>query len=1257
MRHYILALPICLAIGTALANAPSQRILTLDDRVAAQKAIEQVYWNHRIWPKENPGPKPPLSAVLSDTAIRARVEDDLAKSTALEIYWQRPIAIDQLQAELGRMAKGSHDPATLREIFAALGDDPTLIAETLARPALADRLIRSWYAGDQRFQVDIKKAAEAALLACGSPDCMRSMGGRYVETTLKRGDSEPEGRIGKLGALQESNDSFSVTTGLAQSATEITIGSVIWPKTSFDSWWSAARTQVAPDIGLNYEIHSLPQLPASGCAVDTWSPINLSIQGRENHTAVWTGSEMIVWGGENGGYLNTGGRYNPATDTWATTSTGPGVPAARSAHIAIWTGTKMLVWGGVGPSLTYNSGGQYDPATDTWTPTSVGTDVPSPRQNHTAVWTGSEMVVWGGEFPYTNTGGRYNPASDSWRPTGLGVNVPSKRTGHSAVWTGTEMIVWGGASTSASDWLNTGGRYNPTTDSWLPTSVGSSVPAVRWQHQAVWTGSRMIVWGGTSAGHILNTGGRYDPSSDSWAPTSTASGVPTANSGHSTIWTGSEMIIWSGYNTSAGARYNPVSDTWVAMSFANAPIARFGHSAVWSGTEMIVWGGVEAGAGVLETGGRYNPSSDSWVPTSIPSASWGAPDPRIWNASVWTGTEMIVWGGYDNGGRPVSTGSRYMPSSDSWTATPLGANAPSARYNATAVWTGTEMIVWGGVDGGLRFNTGGRYDPAANSWGPTSTGASTPSARGFHTAVWSGTEMIVWGGDGGGGTGNQLTGGRYSPSTDAWTATSIGANVPTARLGHTAVWAGNRMIVWGGTTGTLNNGTLNTGGLYDPSSDTWTPTSTASNVPAVRWVHTAIWTGNKMIVWGGYNGSHATTPMNTGGVYDPASNTWTPTSTGLGVPSARGGHTAVWTGTEMIVWGGSPDLSTTTTKTGSRYNPSNDAWAPTSTPASEPRGTAGHAAAWTGQEMLIWGNVNGDFQQLNTGGRYCADSCAVPATLYRDADGDGYGNPSQTQITCGSPSGWVIQAGDCDDTRASVHPGAPETCNGLDDNCDGSIDEDTNGIDTDGDGVHNACDNCLAIANPSQVNTDGDAFGDACDNCINVPNNSQADVDADGWGDACDNCPAAANPAQADTDADRIGDVCDNCPFDYNPRQSDFDHDGSGDVCDLNDGLIYITGSDATNIRWQLESGPDSWNVYEGDLSVLRASGVYTQTPGSNLLAAKYCGLATNAVADPDAPAAGTVKFSLVTGVTGGVESSLGTHSAGAPRVNANPCP
>ncbi len=95
---------------------------------------------------------------------------------------------------------------------------------------------------------------------------------------------------------------------------------------------------------------------------------------------------MIVWGGSgNSGYLNTGGRYDPATDSWTATST-DNAPEARYYHTAVWTGNQMIVWGGLGNSGYLNSGGRYDPATDSWTATSTAS-APDPRYYHTAVWT------------------------------------------------------------------------------------------------------------------------------------------------------------------------------------------------------------------------------------------------------------------------------------------------------------------------------------------------------------------------------------------------------------------------------------------------------------------------------------------------------------------------------------------------------------------------------------------------------------------------------------------------------------------------------------------------------------------------------------------------------------------------------------------------------------------------------------------------------------------------------------------------------
>src|SRR5205823_12956858 len=168
------------------------------------------------------------------------------------------------------------------------------------------------------------------------------------------------------------------------------------------------------------------------------------------------------------------------------------------------------------------------------------------------------------------------------------------------------------------------------------------------------------------------------------------------------------------------------------------------------------------------------------------------------------------------------------PLPDTWTATSM-VNAPGARTNQTGIWTGGEMIVWGGYNNGNDLNTGGRYNPNTDTWIPIST-AMAPAGRASPTAVWTGNEMIVGGGRHNGGGFNN--GGRYNPRTDSWIPI-IGTNAPQGRWGHTAVWTGSEMIVWGGGDGIPNHTALHTGGRYNPATDTWTPTSIA-NAPVGR---------------------------------------------------------------------------------------------------------------------------------------------------------------------------------------------------------------------------------------------------------------------------------------------------------------------------------------------------------------------------------------------------------------------------------------
>jgi N-acetylneuraminic acid mutarotase len=106
---------------------------------------------------------------------------------------------------------------------------------------------------------------------------------------------------------------------------------------------------------------------------------------------------MIIWGGNGATYLNDGGVYNPGVDLWvAVTLTG--APAPRIGHTAIWRGSEMIVWGGFTSSSVFNDGARLNPFANAWTSVSINAG-PSGRSDHTAVWTGTEMIVFGGSGP------------------------------------------------------------------------------------------------------------------------------------------------------------------------------------------------------------------------------------------------------------------------------------------------------------------------------------------------------------------------------------------------------------------------------------------------------------------------------------------------------------------------------------------------------------------------------------------------------------------------------------------------------------------------------------------------------------------------------------------------------------------------------------------------------------------------------------------------------------------------------------------
>jgi N-acetylneuraminic acid mutarotase len=349
-----------------------------------------------------------------------------------------------------------------------------------------------------------------------------------------------------------------------------------------------------------------------------------SPEARSGHTAIWTGTKMIIWGGYGNSDLNTGGIYDPATDIWTAMSASP--LSARSFHTAVWTGTHMLIWGGLSLGMYLNDGAAYNPATDTWTLLNT-VNAPIARYSHTAIWTGIEMVIWGGYISgaVTNTGSKFNFTTNIWTtlPTVLG---PSARSTHTAIWTGTKMIIWGGQDFAARK--NDGAIYNNATNMWDgPTSI-ISVPVARNGHTAIWTGTEMVVWGGLDNGvGFFNSGGKFNPSTNTWTLATNLSGAPSIRSSHSVIWTGSLMIIYGGLGPGSsqytffnnGGKYNPSTNTWENLGLTNAPKNRSSHKAVWTGSQMVIFGGYDPN-GNMSDNGRYIINSEANISTLNASA-------------------------------------------------------------------------------------------------------------------------------------------------------------------------------------------------------------------------------------------------------------------------------------------------------------------------------------------------------------------------------------------------------------------------------------------------------------------------------------------------------------------------------------------------------------------------------------------------------------------------------------------------------------
>lgn len=216
---------------------------------------------------------------------------------------------------------------------------------------------------------------------------------------------------------------------------------------------------------------------------------------------------------------------------------------------------------------------------------------------------------------------------------------------------------------------------------------------------------------------------------------------------------------------------------------------------------------------------------------------------------------------------------------------------------------------------------------------------------------WTGTKWIVWGGQNATENGYLGTGAVFDPVLHTWTPMST-QGAPSARDEFQCVWIGDRMWLYGGYNGTH----LGDAFYYYPATDTWANANTNGG-PGRRNRFSACWTGTEIIVFGGYNGS---VWANTGARFNPATDTWLSMAPNP-QRSGFGDQCFAWTGTEMIIAGGHDTVSGTTgINKAARYNPVLDNWTPM---PDLPFSFAHSSSAWTGTEYLYgFGHGSGDMR-------------------------------------------------------------------------------------------------------------------------------------------------------------------------------------------------------------------------------------------------------------------------------------------------------
>jgi hypothetical protein len=636
---------------------------------------------------------------------------------------------------------------------------------------------------------------------------------------------------------------------------------------------------------------------------------------RTGAAVAWTGQELIVSGGfvpsptGDAGESETigdGAAFDPTTGQWRPIADSP-VGAATSAATA-WTGDRMLVVGSSG-------GWSYDPSEDEWSemadPPFRLPDLVRDNQTFEMAWSGQALYIW---RPSTDEMASYDPADDRWTTMpGPGLDsYPAKLLAD-----GSRLVALGTGwpssqvptswSVDAAEWID--GRWVQHAPVDFLTEGYGNVADV---DAAALIDGMVVVWGDYSDDpgptYLLDVGGDWSeaPPMPIYAGMGHPGSIPIGNR-ILALTEGPEAAIFD-----LQSRTWTITDLRAGSGLLAAEPYVVAGDATWTGTEVIGWTGSDiwrwtpptSPESTAETSSLRARTDPAWIPP-------GPLGPRGKTIIAWTGNELLVYGGNrGDATENLTDGAAYSPSTGQWRTI---AAPPDGTGSTEGVWTGSELMVVSA--GSTAF-----YDPVTDRWRQVEAGIA-PGAMIFTDAAY------LWNADGVHRFQNQewlplaplpdgfaqaplgqwnsqilsvdgvvtvvataqptCTGRRVAQLEDnRWTElprvelTSHAGNLADCSWANQVAVAGNRLVAWESSSHFTE--------MYDPDREEWVQIETIPVLP------TEGGTGGLAV------GDDLLVPQHPASILDATTMTWTT----VDLPGEGGSHDMVWTGENVLMWGG-----------------------------------------------------------------------------------------------------------------------------------------------------------------------------------------------------------------------------------------------------------------------------------------------------------------------------------------------------------------